>query len=74
MSKYSDMQELIVAADILITDYSSCMFDMMLANKRCALYTPDLEEYLERERGLISIFKNCHSLLQRIWKVYVMRY
>lgn len=52
MSKYSDMQELIVAADILITDYSSCMFDMMLANKRCALYTPDLEEYLERERGL----------------------
>lgn len=46
------MQELIVAADILITDYSSCMFDMMLANKKCVLYAPDLAEYLERERGL----------------------
>ena len=33
MSKYSDMQELIAAADILITDFSSCMFDMAIAGK-----------------------------------------
>lgn len=52
MSKYPDMQELIAAADILITDYSSCMFDMAIANKPCVLYVPDLEEYLEKERGL----------------------
>lgn len=52
MSKYSDMQELIVAADILITDFSSCMFDMAIAGKPCVLYAPDLEEYLEKERGL----------------------
>lgn len=52
MSDYSDMQELIFAADILITDYSSCMFDMAIANKPCLLYVPDLESYLERERGL----------------------
>lgn len=52
MSKYSDMQELIAAADILITDFSSCMFDMAIAGKPCILYAPDLEEYLEKERGL----------------------
>ena len=52
MSRYSDMQELIVAADILITDFSSCMFDMAIAGKPCVLYAPDLEEYLEKERGL----------------------
>lgn len=52
MSKYSDMQELIAAADILITDFSSCMFDMAIAGKICVLYAPDLEEYLEKERGL----------------------
>lgn len=52
MSKYSDMQELICAADILITDYSSCMFDMAMAKKFCVLYTPDLEEYKSKERGL----------------------
>lgn len=52
MSKYPDMQELIVASDILITDFSSCMFDMGIAGKECILYAPDLEEYLERERGM----------------------
>lgn len=52
MTKYSDMQELIVAADILITDYSSCMFDMAIAKKPCILYAPDLEQYMQKERGL----------------------
>jgi len=52
MSKYADMQELIAAADILITDFSSCMFDMAIAQKPCILYAPDLEEYIAKERGL----------------------
>lgn len=52
MSKYPDMQELIAAADVLITDFSSCMFDMAIAKKTCVLYAPDLDEYLENERGL----------------------
>lgn len=52
MSKYSDMQELIVAADILITDFSSCMFDMAIAKKPCILYAEDLEEYISNEREL----------------------
>lgn len=51
-SKYSDMQELIAASDILVTDYSSCMFDMAIADKPCFLYAPDLNEYVKRERGL----------------------
>lgn len=51
-SKYSDMQELLVASDILITDYSSCMFDSGLIKKPCFLYTPDLDNYLKSERDL----------------------
>lgn len=82
MSKYSDMQELIVAADILITDYSSCMFDMMLANKKCVLYTPDLKEYLERERGLyfdiqklpFPIAENMESLCDEILNFNIEEY
>lgn len=58
MSKYPDMQELIVASDILITDFSSCMFDMAIAGKACILYAPDLEEYLENERGLYFNIKD----------------
>lgn len=52
MSNYSDMQELICAADLLITDYSSCMFDMATAKKPCLLYAPDLERYMNNERGM----------------------
>lgn len=52
MSKYPDMQELLCACDLLITDYSSSMFDMAVAGKKCALYLPDLDQYLARERSL----------------------
>lgn len=52
MSRYPDMQELLAACDLLITDYSSSMFDMAVAGKKCALYVPDLDTYLANERGL----------------------
>lgn len=47
---YPDIQELLAAADILITDYSSCMFDFMLSARPVFLFAPDLEEY-NTERG-----------------------
>ena len=50
--KYSDMQELIAISDFMITDYSSCMFDMMYMKKPCLLYMSDFKEYTERERNL----------------------
>lgn len=49
-TEYPDMQELLAAADILITDYSSCMGDMCLMDKPVFLYAPDLPEYMG-ERG-----------------------
>lgn len=48
---YPDMQELVASCDMLITDYSSCMFDMAVRKKPCFLYTPDLSDYLSSERG-----------------------
>lgn len=52
MSLYSDMQELIALSDAMITDYSSCMFDMMYIKKPCFLYMPDYEDYINSERKL----------------------
>ena len=49
---YHDMQQLLAASDVLITDYSSCMFDAVIAGKLCFLYTPDIDEYTNNERGL----------------------
>lgn len=44
-SFYPDMQDLLLASDVLITDYSSSSWDFSLQNKPCFLYTPDLEDY-----------------------------
>lgn len=47
---YPDMQELLVAADVGITDYSSWMFDYMLSKKPVFIYATDIEKY-NTERG-----------------------
>lgn len=44
-TSYDVMQELLVASDVLITDYSSCMFDFVTTGKTCFLYACDIEEY-----------------------------
>ena len=49
-TEYPDVNELIVASDVLITDYSGCMFEALEANKIVFLYMADLEEYMD-ERG-----------------------
>ena len=53
VTDYPDMQELLCAADILITDYSSSIWDYALLGRPCLLYGPDLEEYTA-ERGLCT--------------------
>lgn len=45
VSSYPDMQDLLLLADILITDYSSSIWDYSLLYKPAFLYTPDLESY-----------------------------
>lgn len=52
-SAYPDMQELLYASDILITDYSSSMWDFALTGKPCFLYATDLKFY-DMERGFYS--------------------
>lgn len=44
---YPDMQELLCACDILITDYSSSMFDFALSKKPCFRFANDIEDYMK---------------------------
>ena len=46
-SMYPEINELIVASEWLITDYSSCVFDAAECGKRAVLYASDLKEYAE---------------------------
>lgn len=42
---YPDMAELMYAADMLITDYSSCMFDFALSGRPVFQFATDIEAY-----------------------------
>lgn len=51
----SDVQEvskLYRIADILVTDYSSVLFDFILTDKPVVIYVPDYSDYRNRQRGL----------------------
>lgn len=52
---YPDMQELLLASDILITDYSSTVFEFAAMKKPSFIYAPDVEEY-QKMRGLKNDF------------------
>ncbi len=49
-TNFEDMQELLSVSDILVTDYSSCIFDFMLSRKPAFIYASDIEKY-NNERG-----------------------
>lgn len=51
-SEYGDPQELILRSQLLITDYSSVMFDGMMANKKVILLAKDLKQYLLTNRSM----------------------
>ena len=44
-TRYHDMQELLSVADMLITDYSSSMFDFAMQGRPCILYATDADAY-----------------------------
>ncbi len=47
LTDYPDMQELLCAADAMINDFSSSMWDFMLTGRPNFLYAEDLQHYVE---------------------------
>ena len=47
LSRYDDMQELLLVADVLINDFSSSMWDFMLTGKPVFIFAYDLEHYIK---------------------------
>ena len=76
VSTYMDSEELVAASDIMITDYSSIMFEPAFIKKPVFLYAPDLDIYLQNERSFLldynklpfSIAHNNDELIENIWK------
>ncbi|WP_404392499.1 CDP-glycerol glycerophosphotransferase family protein [Humibacillus xanthopallidus] len=56
VSRYPDITELMLVADVLITDYSSMMFDFASTRRPMLFLTPDLAEYAGSTRGFYLDF------------------
>lgn len=52
-SNYPDINDLIVAADVAVLDYSSLRFDYAITGKPMVFFVPDEEEYFELRPGLL---------------------
>lgn len=59
LSSYDDVQELLLVADVLISDYSSSIWDYSFTYKPCFLFCYDLNKYTE-ERDFYMPIKNWH--------------
>jgi CDP-glycerol glycerophosphotransferase len=51
VTRYPDIADLYVAADAMVTDYSSVFFDFVLTDKPMVFLAPDLVEYRDDNRG-----------------------
>ena len=72
VSLYYDGQALVSASDIMITDYSSIMFEMAYVKKPVFLFAPDYQEYTKNEYDFLidyqslpfSIAQNTDELIE----------
>jgi CDP-glycerol glycerophosphotransferase len=52
VSRHPEISELYLAADVLVSDYSSAVYDFAVTGKPIVLYAPDLERYRDSVRGM----------------------
>lgn len=52
VSDYPDSQELLLISDMLITDYSSIIYDYALLSRPAFIFAPDYEDYIKNDRNL----------------------
>ncbi|MEV6298138.1 CDP-glycerol glycerophosphotransferase family protein [Actinoplanes sp. NPDC051861] len=57
VSTYPDMADLLAITDVLITDYSSVMFDFASTGRPMLFFTYDLENYRDNLRGFYFDFE-----------------
>ncbi|MCD8879439.1 CDP-glycerol glycerophosphotransferase family protein [Staphylococcus kloosii] len=58
VSNYPSIEDLYAISDMLITDYSSVMFDYAYLKRPMLFYSYDLEKYLFGERGVYLNYEN----------------
>lgn len=62
VTAWPEMSNLLLAADLLITDYSSSAGDFALLNRPMILYQPDLETFVSSDREMYFDLRTCPYL------------
>ena len=57
VSDHPDVNELLLVSDVLVTDYSSVIFEYALLGRPMLFFAPDLDAY-ERERGFYTDYRS----------------
>ena len=57
VTRYPDINDLLAVTDVLITDYSSVMFDFAPTGRPMLFFTYDLEQYRDQLRGFYFDFE-----------------
>lgn len=57
VSSYPDIADLYVVSDVLVTDYSSAMFDFAVTGRPMMFFTYDLDSYRDKLRGFYFDFE-----------------
>lgn len=55
VTAYPDMQQLLLGCDILVSDYSSCMWDAAIQDKIVIVYAPDAQKYIDNRGFFLDI-------------------
>lgn len=81
VEQYEDFEELLAAADVLITDYSGCMYDYSFTGRPVFLYQKDYDEYINDRNFYIPMdelpyitSKTNHELVEKIKKFNQEKY
>ncbi|SDH50662.1 CDP-glycerol glycerophosphotransferase [Sinosporangium album] len=59
VSRFPDIADLHLASDVLVTDYSSAMFDFANTRRPIVFFTYDLERYRDEVRGFYFDLEEC---------------
>ena len=81
MTQYPDMEELLYVANVLISDYSSCIWDYSFLNRPCFLYCVDFNTAsinnmfdIPIEKWRFSISHNMDELLNVIYNYDAVKF
>ncbi|WP_430784216.1 CDP-glycerol glycerophosphotransferase family protein [Actinoplanes sp. G11-F43] len=58
LSDHPSVEDVCLAADVLITDYSSVMFDYAVLDRPMAIYAADWEKYRENRGAYLDVFRD----------------